>query len=220
VVTLPAGYVAESTELGYATTVHAAQGITADTMHGLIGGDGTRQHLYTNPRPRRHAQVRHHSAARTGQPCGQARRRHRPLSRRPPRRRRTHRQPSAKSGDRPLRGTRRRRAHRRTGLADPARPPAATRRGRRRPGHRADQRGRNTRAGHRGRPRSRPRHPPRRNRQPWDRAAALAARHTAPPPRSPDVGPIPPGALATHHRPGHSGARRRRQSSSRVGGRA
>jgi hypothetical protein len=47
VVTLPAGYVAESTELGYATTVHAAQGITADTMHGLIGGDGTLQQLYT-----------------------------------------------------------------------------------------------------------------------------------------------------------------------------
>jgi conjugative relaxase-like TrwC/TraI family protein len=34
-VRLPASYVQESVELGYATTVHTAQGVTADTMHGL-----------------------------------------------------------------------------------------------------------------------------------------------------------------------------------------
>ena len=37
-VTLPAGYVQESVELGYATTVHTAQGVTADTMHGVVTG--------------------------------------------------------------------------------------------------------------------------------------------------------------------------------------
>ena len=46
-VTLPAQYVAESTQLGYASTIHAAQGVTADSMHGLIGGNGTRRQLYT-----------------------------------------------------------------------------------------------------------------------------------------------------------------------------
>jgi hypothetical protein len=34
-------------ELGYATTIHAAQGVTADTMHGLITGRESRQQLYT-----------------------------------------------------------------------------------------------------------------------------------------------------------------------------
>ena len=42
-----AGYVGESVELGYATTIHAAQGVTADTTHGLITGDASRQQLYT-----------------------------------------------------------------------------------------------------------------------------------------------------------------------------
>jgi hypothetical protein len=40
---LPASYVRDSVELGYATTIHAAQGITADTMHGLIAGKESRQ---------------------------------------------------------------------------------------------------------------------------------------------------------------------------------
>ena len=44
---LPADYVAESAELGYATTIHAAQGVTADTMHGLVTGQESRQQLYT-----------------------------------------------------------------------------------------------------------------------------------------------------------------------------
>ena len=45
--TLPADYVAEHVELGYATTVHAAQGFTADIMHGILTGDEDRQLLYT-----------------------------------------------------------------------------------------------------------------------------------------------------------------------------
>jgi hypothetical protein len=46
-VRLPADYVGKSVELGYATTIHAAQGVTADTMHGLATGQESRQQLYT-----------------------------------------------------------------------------------------------------------------------------------------------------------------------------
>jgi conjugative relaxase-like TrwC/TraI family protein len=46
-VTLPASYVSTATELGYATTVHTAQGVTADTMHGVVTGEESRQQLYT-----------------------------------------------------------------------------------------------------------------------------------------------------------------------------
>ncbi|WP_310963991.1 MobF family relaxase [Nocardioides terrisoli] len=46
-VRLPADYVARSSELGYACTVHTAQGVTADTMHGLATGSESRQQLYT-----------------------------------------------------------------------------------------------------------------------------------------------------------------------------
>ncbi|MDR7254192.1 conjugative relaxase-like TrwC/TraI family protein [Nocardioides sp. BE266] len=44
---LPHDYVARATGLGYACTVHAAQGVTADTMHGLATGAESRQQLYT-----------------------------------------------------------------------------------------------------------------------------------------------------------------------------
>jgi hypothetical protein len=44
---LPASYVRDFVELGYATTIHTAQGITADTMHGLLTGNESRQQLYT-----------------------------------------------------------------------------------------------------------------------------------------------------------------------------
>ena len=47
IVTLPHDYVATSVELGYATTVHTAQGVTADTMHGVVTGEESRQQLYT-----------------------------------------------------------------------------------------------------------------------------------------------------------------------------
>ena len=46
-VRLPADYVRTSTGLGYATTIHGAQGVSADTMHGLITGQESRQQLYT-----------------------------------------------------------------------------------------------------------------------------------------------------------------------------
>ena len=46
-VTLPADYVRASVELGYAATVHSAQGVSADTMHGVATGEETRQQFYT-----------------------------------------------------------------------------------------------------------------------------------------------------------------------------
>jgi hypothetical protein len=46
-VRLPADYVRTSTGLGYATTIHASQGVSADTMHGLVTGQESRQQLYT-----------------------------------------------------------------------------------------------------------------------------------------------------------------------------
>lgn len=46
-VTLPAGYVAQHVELGYASTVHRAQGLTVDTAHAVINTDSaTRELLY------------------------------------------------------------------------------------------------------------------------------------------------------------------------------
>jgi hypothetical protein len=45
--TLPAPYVAAHVELGYASTVHTAQGLTADVMHGIVTGAESRQTLYT-----------------------------------------------------------------------------------------------------------------------------------------------------------------------------
>jgi conjugative relaxase-like TrwC/TraI family protein len=46
-VRLPADYVRESTGLGYASTIHSAQGVSAETMHGLATGQESRQQLYT-----------------------------------------------------------------------------------------------------------------------------------------------------------------------------
>ncbi len=46
-VRLPHDYVAAATGLGYACTIHTAQGVTADTMHGLATGEESRQQLYT-----------------------------------------------------------------------------------------------------------------------------------------------------------------------------
>jgi conjugative relaxase-like TrwC/TraI family protein len=43
---LPAAYVAESVELGYACTAHRAQGATTDTAHALITPEMTREGLY------------------------------------------------------------------------------------------------------------------------------------------------------------------------------
>jgi hypothetical protein len=54
-VRLPSDYVRASTGLGYATTIHAAQGVSADTMHGLLTGQESRQQLYTMLTRGRHA---------------------------------------------------------------------------------------------------------------------------------------------------------------------
>ncbi len=54
-VTLPRDYVTASVELGYATTVHSAQGVSVDTMHGVATGDESRQQFYTMMTRGRHA---------------------------------------------------------------------------------------------------------------------------------------------------------------------
>jgi hypothetical protein len=54
-VRLPVDYVRTSTGLGYATTIHSAQGVSADTMHGLATGHQSRQQLYTTLTRGRHA---------------------------------------------------------------------------------------------------------------------------------------------------------------------
>ena len=45
-VALPAGYVAEHVDLGYAITAHRAQGLTVDTAHVVVTGATTRENLY------------------------------------------------------------------------------------------------------------------------------------------------------------------------------
>lgn len=45
-VTLPAGYVQESVELGYASTIHRAQGSTVDTAHALVDASTDRAGAY------------------------------------------------------------------------------------------------------------------------------------------------------------------------------
>jgi hypothetical protein len=45
-VTLPAAYVAEHVDLGYATTAHRAQGLTVDACHTLVGPGMSREALY------------------------------------------------------------------------------------------------------------------------------------------------------------------------------
>jgi conjugative relaxase-like TrwC/TraI family protein len=55
IVRLPTDYVRESTGLGYATTIHSAQGVTGDTMRGVLTGEESRQQLYTVVTRGRHA---------------------------------------------------------------------------------------------------------------------------------------------------------------------
>ena len=59
-VTLPAGYVCTATELGYASTVHTAQGVTADTVHGVVTGGGVPAAAvhHGDPRPHRQPHLR------------------------------------------------------------------------------------------------------------------------------------------------------------------
>jgi conjugative relaxase-like TrwC/TraI family protein len=68
IVTLPRDYVGTSVGLGYATTVHAAQGVTADTMHGVVTGGESRQQLYTMLTRGRSANHIHISVVGDGDP--------------------------------------------------------------------------------------------------------------------------------------------------------
>jgi conjugative relaxase-like TrwC/TraI family protein len=54
-VTLPANYVAQHVQLGYACTVHTAQGQTVDTSHTVLTGRESRQLLYVALTRGRHA---------------------------------------------------------------------------------------------------------------------------------------------------------------------
>ncbi len=54
-VTLPADYTATAVQLGYATTIHTAQGVSVDTVHGLATPEVARQPLYTMLTRGRHA---------------------------------------------------------------------------------------------------------------------------------------------------------------------
>ncbi|MCB2176358.1 MAG: relaxase domain-containing protein [Actinomycetales bacterium] len=54
-VTLPHTYVAAYVELGYASTIHTAQGVTADTSHTVLTGNESRQLAYTASTRGRHA---------------------------------------------------------------------------------------------------------------------------------------------------------------------
>ncbi|MFI2294465.1 MobF family relaxase [Isoptericola sp. NPDC019571] len=47
-VVLPAGYVAEHVDLGYAVTAHRAQGMTVDTAHVVVSPSSTRENLYVS----------------------------------------------------------------------------------------------------------------------------------------------------------------------------
>ena len=47
-VVLPAAYVAEHVDLGYAVTAHRAQGLTVDTAHVVVSPSSTRENLYVS----------------------------------------------------------------------------------------------------------------------------------------------------------------------------
>ena len=47
-VALPASYVAEHVDLGYAVTAHRAQGLTVDTSHVVVSGSTTRENFYVS----------------------------------------------------------------------------------------------------------------------------------------------------------------------------
>ena len=68
IVTLPAPYVRGNVTLGYATTVHGAQGITADTCHTVGNGQESRQLLYVAMTRGRHANHLYLTTAGDGDP--------------------------------------------------------------------------------------------------------------------------------------------------------
>ncbi|MDT0262324.1 MobF family relaxase [Jatrophihabitans lederbergiae] len=67
-ITLPAEYVARHVSLGYATTVHGAQGITADASHTVATGQESRQLLYVAMTRGRHANHVYLTTAGDGDP--------------------------------------------------------------------------------------------------------------------------------------------------------
>ena len=56
-VTLPAAYVAEHVDLGYAVTAHRAQGLTVDTSHVVVSSTTTRENLYVSMTRGREANI-------------------------------------------------------------------------------------------------------------------------------------------------------------------
>ena len=56
-VTLPAAYVAEHVDLGYAVTAHRAQGLTVDTSHVVVSCTTTRENLYVSMTRGREANI-------------------------------------------------------------------------------------------------------------------------------------------------------------------
>ena len=72
--TLPADYVAEHVALGYASTVHSAQGVTVDTCHTVVTAGTAASALYVGMTRGRHANTAHVTTAtrpstrRTGRP--------------------------------------------------------------------------------------------------------------------------------------------------------
>jgi len=69
-VTLPADYVREHVTLGYATTVHGAQGVTADSCYAIATGTESRQMLYVALTRGRHANHVFLPVAGDGDPHG------------------------------------------------------------------------------------------------------------------------------------------------------
>ncbi|RFU20611.1 UNVERIFIED_ORG: toprim domain-containing protein [Bacillus sp. AZ43] len=66
--TLPADYVSDHVSLGYATTVHGAQGLTADTCYTVATGEESRQLLYVALTRGRHANHLFLTTASDGDP--------------------------------------------------------------------------------------------------------------------------------------------------------
>ena len=85
---LPAEYVAEHVDLGYAVTAHRAQGMTVDTAHVVVSGthDAGEPLRLDDPRPRLQHRLRRPRQARRQPRPARARRGHRPhrALRRPP----------------------------------------------------------------------------------------------------------------------------------------
>lgn len=67
-VMLPREYVGAHVDLGYASTVHTAQGLTADVTHGIVTGEESRQVLYTMLTRGRIANHAHVAVAGTSDP--------------------------------------------------------------------------------------------------------------------------------------------------------